>query len=93
VRCASAGAELPEGGPRAGPAVRATPRPLISLLLYDRDQCYMNCDPISPPAAVGGCLTDWAISPALPMPYNGGRVAHASLACSLPDEGRGAYAK
>jgi hypothetical protein len=46
------------------------------------DKCYMNCDSISTPTAVGGCLTDCTISPALPMPYNGGRVLfapHASL--------------
>jgi hypothetical protein len=47
----------------------------------------MSCDPISPPAAVGDCLTDWTISSALPMPYNGGRVAHVPRA-SLADEGR-----
>jgi hypothetical protein len=57
------------------------------------DQCYMDSDPSTPAAtAVGGCLTDCAISPALPMPYNGGRVVFASRA-SFPDEGRGAYAK
>ena len=42
--------------------------------------------------AVGGCLTDRTIMPALPMPYNGGRVDSASRTFS-PDEGRGAYAK
>jgi hypothetical protein len=42
--------------------------------------------------AAGGCLTDRTIMPALPMPYNGGRVVFASRASS-PDEGRGAHAK
>jgi hypothetical protein len=41
--------------------------------------------------AAGGCLTDRTIMPALPMPYNGGRVVIASRAS--PDEGRDAYAK
>ena len=43
------------------------------------------------PTAAGGCLTDHTIIPALPMPYNGGRVVIASRAS--PDEGRDAYAK
>jgi hypothetical protein len=59
---------------------------------FDRDQCYMNCDPISRPTAVGDCLTDWAFSSAPSMPYNGGRVVHA-LRVSLADDGRGAYVK
>jgi hypothetical protein len=42
--------------------------------------------------AAGGCLTDRTVMPALPMPYNGGRVDSASRTFS-PDEGRGAYAK
>jgi hypothetical protein len=42
--------------------------------------------------AAGGCLTDRTITPALPMPYTGGRVDSASRTSS-PDEGRGAYAK
>jgi hypothetical protein len=60
---------------------------------FDRDQCYMNCDPpISRPTAVGDCLTNWTSSSAPPMPYNGGRAAHA-LRASLADDGRGAYVK
>jgi hypothetical protein len=55
------------------------------------DQRYMNRDP-GTPTAVGGFLTDRTITPALPMPYTGGRADFASRA-SFPDEGRGAYAK
>jgi hypothetical protein len=44
------------------------------------------------PTAAGGCLTDRTITPALPMPYTGGRVDSASRTSS-PDEGRDAYAK
>jgi hypothetical protein len=59
---------------------------------FDREQCYMNCDPISRPTALGDCLTDCAVSLAPPMPYNGGRVVHA-LRASLAGDGRGAYVK
>jgi hypothetical protein len=52
------------------------------------DRCSMTRDA---PTAAGGCFTDHTTMPALPMPYNGGRVVIASRAS--PDEGRGAYAK
>ena len=63
---------------------------LMSRRRRDRsvDRCSMTRDA---PTAAGGCLTDHTIIPALPMPYNGGRVAIASRAS--PDEGRDAYAK
>jgi hypothetical protein len=50
------------------------------------DRCSMTRDA---PTAAGGCPTDHMIMPALPMPYNGGRVVIASRAS--PDEGRDAY--
>jgi hypothetical protein len=53
------------------------------------ERCPMTRDAST---AAGGCLTDRTIMPALPMPYNGGRVVFASRASS-PDEGRDAYAK
>jgi hypothetical protein len=51
------------------------------------DRCSMTR--AARPTAAGGCLTDRTITPALPMPYTGGRVGSASRTSS-PDEGRDA---
>jgi hypothetical protein len=55
-------------------------------------QISRQAKPPGPPDTVDGRLTDCTISPALSMPYNGGRVIFASRA-SLSDGGRGTYAK
>jgi hypothetical protein len=62
------------------------------LALRSVDRCSMTRD-ASAHTAAGGCLTDRTIMPALPMPYNGGRIGSASPRTFSPDEGRGAYAK
>jgi hypothetical protein len=69
--------------------------PIIIAIRWRRDRsvverCSMTRGAST--AAGGACLTDRTIMPALPMPYNGGRVVFASRASS-PDEGRDAHAK
>jgi hypothetical protein len=81
------------GGPEGGAELQSWLHRRSEVIRWRRDRSVDRCSMTrDAPTAAGGCFTGRTSMPALPMPYNGGRVDSASRTFS-PDEDRGAYAK